>query len=286
MATVAKQETLASALASAFAEIEGATKDKMNPHFKSKYADLSSVIDAIKPALVKHHLFFVQATHETQGGVCVETIVHHESGDCMSFGKLFVPAKNDAQGFGSALTYARRYSLMTAFGVPAEDDDGNAAVRPVANDRSAAADDPPPADEPAAREKLEGKHPCKSKLKEALKACHHKVGQASTIRELDAIVKEYAADIAQGIRYLPKWISGDPDLGSKGLEKVVEERRALLTLTDALFEIKTVKGRNNWFQSNWEAIEALDDVQRREFERLADEHEAAIKAMDRVTSGA
>lgn len=135
MATAAKTEpSLCSALASAFAEIEGAAKDKVNPHFKSKYADLSSVIDAIKPALIKHRLFFTQATHDAQGGVCVETQVHHESGDSLSFGKLFVPAnKNDAQGYGSALTYARRYSLMTAFGVPAEDDDGNAASKP-AND--------------------------------------------------------------------------------------------------------------------------------------------------------
>jgi hypothetical protein len=59
----------------------------------------------------------------------VETIIHHSSGESMACGPLFVPAsKQDAQGFGSAMTYARRYSLMAAFGVPAEDDDGNAAV--------------------------------------------------------------------------------------------------------------------------------------------------------------
>jgi hypothetical protein len=121
---------LCAAMAKAFPEIEGATKDSNNPHFKSKYADLTSVSDAIKPALIKNGLFFAQLTHEQQGGVCVETIVCHESGEQMSFGKLFVPAsKQDAQGFGSALTYARRYGLMTAFGVCPEDDDGNAAVR-------------------------------------------------------------------------------------------------------------------------------------------------------------
>jgi len=121
---------LFAAMAKAFPEIEGATKDSNNPHFKSKYADLSSVVEAIKPALVKNGLFYVQMTHEQQGGVCVETIVCHESGEQMSFGKLFVPAsKQDAQGFGSALTYARRYGLMTAFGVCPEDDDGNAASK-------------------------------------------------------------------------------------------------------------------------------------------------------------
>lgn len=121
---------LYAAMAKAFPDIEGAAKDRNNPAFKSKYADLSSVVDAIKPALVKHGLFFTQVTHEQSGGVCIETCVHHSGGESLSFGKLFVPAsKNDAQGYGSALTYARRYSLMTAFGVCPEDDDGNAASK-------------------------------------------------------------------------------------------------------------------------------------------------------------
>jgi hypothetical protein len=127
---------LFAAMATAFPKIEGAIKDSNNPHFKTKYADLSSVVEAIKPALVEQKLFYIQMTHEQSGGVCVETIVCHESGEQMSFGKLFVPAgKQDAQGYGSALTYARRYSLMTAFGVCPEDDDGNAAAKSPQNDR-------------------------------------------------------------------------------------------------------------------------------------------------------
>ena len=132
---------LFAAMAKAFPEIEGATKDSNNPAFKSKYADLSSVSEAIKPALINHGLFYVQLTHEQQGGVCIETQVCHESGEQMSFGKLFVPAgKQDAQGYGSALTYARRYSLMTAFGVCPEDDDGNAASKPTPARAEAPAD--------------------------------------------------------------------------------------------------------------------------------------------------
>jgi hypothetical protein len=147
MATAAKRalapvtddpDTLPAALAAAFAEFEAASKSANNPHFKSKYADLSAVMDAVKPALINHGLFFTQMTHDADGGVCIETIIHHRGGDNLSCGKLFVPAsKQDAQGFGSALTYARRYSLMTAFGIPAEDDDGNAAARSApANDRN------------------------------------------------------------------------------------------------------------------------------------------------------
>jgi hypothetical protein len=140
-------DTLASAMAAAFGEIEGATKDKVNPAFKSKYADLGSVMDAIKPALVKHGLFFVQRPEPSPDGVTIGTVLRHgPTGEEMDLGKLYVPAnKRDAQGFGSALTYARRYALMTAFGVPAEDDDGNAAARALnkanANDTGEVIDD-------------------------------------------------------------------------------------------------------------------------------------------------
>jgi hypothetical protein len=123
--------SLPEAMALAFAEIESATKGANNPHFKTKYADLTSVIEAIKPALVKHGLFFTQNPRPHENGVEIETVLHHAGGDVMSLGSLFVPAdRNNAQGFGSALTYARRYALVTAFGVPVEDDDGNAASQP------------------------------------------------------------------------------------------------------------------------------------------------------------
>ena len=128
--TIEPAETLARAYVAAFAEIEGAVKDAANPHFRSKYADLPSVIAAIKPALARHGLAFWQVCEPSDDGVVVETVLLHVSGEERSLGKLFVPAnKKDAQGFGSAQTYARRYSLQTAFGVPAEDDDGNAASR-------------------------------------------------------------------------------------------------------------------------------------------------------------
>lgn len=131
MNAVTKVEaSLASAMAAAFAEIEGATKSANNPHFKSKYADITAVIEAIKPALIKHDLYFTQHPEPSDRGVTVETWLHHAGGDSLSLGKLYVPAnKQDAQGFGSALTYARRYALVTAFGVPTEDDDGNAAAK-------------------------------------------------------------------------------------------------------------------------------------------------------------
>lgn len=103
-------------------------KDRTNPYFKSKYADLGACLDAVDEALLDNGIALYQETFEDLSGVTVETVFLHESGETIRSGKLHVPAaKQDPQGYGSALTYARRYSLMTACGIAPEDDDGNAA---------------------------------------------------------------------------------------------------------------------------------------------------------------
>ena len=108
-----------------------ALKSSTNPHFRSKYADLSACVEAVIDALNKNGIGLMQKTYECKDGVMVETVFIHESGEIMEGGLLHVPAtKHDAQGFGSCLTYARRYSLMAATGLAPEDDDGNAASRP------------------------------------------------------------------------------------------------------------------------------------------------------------
>jgi hypothetical protein len=111
-----------------------ALKSSSNPHFRSRYADLSACVEAVIDALNQHGIALTQQTSECADGVIVETVMIHESGESISSGKLHVPAtKQDAQGYGSALTYARRYSLMAACGIAPEDDDGNAATRPAKN---------------------------------------------------------------------------------------------------------------------------------------------------------
>lgn len=107
-----------------------ALKGATNPHFKSKYADLAACVEAVIDALNANGIALQQHTFPDEKGITVETVFLHESGDCLTCGKLWVPApKNDPQGFGSALTYARRYSLMAACGIAPEDDDGNAASK-------------------------------------------------------------------------------------------------------------------------------------------------------------
>jgi len=127
MSTTSK--TIFQALVAAQKNFEAASKTSNNPHFRSKYAALDVCVDAVKEALNNEGIFLLQKTHECSDGVTVETIFIHESGEQLSGGILHVPAsKHDAQGYGSALTYARRYSLLAACGIAPEDDDGNAAT--------------------------------------------------------------------------------------------------------------------------------------------------------------
>ena len=104
-------------------------KTKVNPGFKgSKYADLAATIEAVSDSLNANGIAVAQVCHESSDGVVVETKFLHDSGEEWSGGKLFIPSSaKTAQGFGSALTYARRYSLLAACGIAPEDDDGNAA---------------------------------------------------------------------------------------------------------------------------------------------------------------
>ena len=119
------------ALVNAQKSFEAAAKTSNNPHFRSKYAALDACVDAVKDALNDNGIFLHQRTHLSDDGVTVETVFIHESGEQLSGGLLHVPAsKQDAQGYGSALTYARRYSLLAACGIAPEDDDGNAASKP------------------------------------------------------------------------------------------------------------------------------------------------------------
>jgi hypothetical protein len=107
-----------------------ALKTHTNPAFRSKYADLSACVEAVIDALNANGIALMQHSHDVESGVTVETVFLHESGETLNSGKLHVPAsKQDPQGYGSALTYARRYSLMAACGIAPEDDDGNAASR-------------------------------------------------------------------------------------------------------------------------------------------------------------
>lgn len=125
---------IATAMVKAQKEFGPALKSSTNPYFTSKYADLATCVEAVIDALNNNGIALIQKCHESDTGVNVETLLLHESGESLSCGVLHVPAsKQDPQGYGSALTYARRYSLMAACGIAPEDDDGNAASRTARN---------------------------------------------------------------------------------------------------------------------------------------------------------
>ena len=114
---------LATALCLAQGEIGGAVKNNTNPHFKSAFADLESVIKIIKPAFFKHGLSFIQLPITSEGGkgIGVSTMLMHSSGQWIEGEYLLPLEKVTPQGAGAAITYARRYGLVSLCGIPQVD---------------------------------------------------------------------------------------------------------------------------------------------------------------------
>jgi hypothetical protein len=114
-------------------EIGKIKKDAQNPYFKSDYASLSNILDAIKDPLTSNGLTFVQFPDGENG---LTTRLMHSSGQWLEATYTMVPAKNDPQGLGSAITYQRRYSLGAVLGLNIDnDDDGNAASMPESSSK-------------------------------------------------------------------------------------------------------------------------------------------------------
>jgi len=119
---------LFAALAKMQGEVENATKGSLNPHFKSKYADLAEVLNTVRPVLAANGLSVIQSP-SFDGAVChVTTTLAHSSGGYIYGTMSCVPAKMDGQGVGSSTTYLRRYSLAAVCGIAQEDDDGQSAA--------------------------------------------------------------------------------------------------------------------------------------------------------------
>jgi len=122
---------LAKALVAVQGEMPKLVKSANNPFFKSKYVDLATVMESILPVLSKNGLAITQFVSNIDGASALTTTLVHTSGEYMSATMPLLLPKNDPQGQGSAITYARRYGAMAALGIVAdEDDDGNKASRP------------------------------------------------------------------------------------------------------------------------------------------------------------
>src|SRR5262245_39912429 len=113
-------------------EIQGIVKEAENPHFKSDYADRTSILEALKPLLQKHNILLLQGlvpSPSAEPSLAMTTeLIHVDSGESRSFTAVVPLQKPDPQGYGSAMTYTSRYSLVAILALPLlDDDDGNAA---------------------------------------------------------------------------------------------------------------------------------------------------------------
>jgi len=121
-------KNLASALCKAQEEMGGAVKESKNPFFKSDYADLTSVIKAIKEPFANNGLSYTQFPTNDEGRIGVVTMLMHESGEYLEHSYTLPTTKADPQAAGSAITYARRYALQSIAGIPTADDDAESAM--------------------------------------------------------------------------------------------------------------------------------------------------------------
>lgn len=143
--------TFAKAFVAAQMATEAVKKAASNPAFKSKYADLSEVVEAVVPALNKAGIGVMQFPEFDGEWVGVTTTLMHESGASVTGTLRLRPSKSDPQGVGSAVTYARRYSLLAMTGAAPEDDDGNSASGPRQQPAPQEAPKPPTLSERADR---------------------------------------------------------------------------------------------------------------------------------------
>lgn len=125
-------QKFAAAMCKAQGQIENAQKDATNPHFKSDYATLASVRNAIRKPFADNGLCYIQIPTPTDnGGVTLRTVILHTSGEYMDCYYPVTPGPTTPQQLGLAMTYARRFSLSAMSGIAPEDDDGNAVADTV-----------------------------------------------------------------------------------------------------------------------------------------------------------
>lgn len=131
-----KEETLYTALLKSQTEFPNVKKSANNPFFKSKYASLDAILEVVTPILNKNGLFISQSPVSEENRIGVHTSIYYKDGTKIDGTFTMTLAKNDPQGAGSAITYARRYALVAMLGLNVEDDDDAnhaSAKQPVKN---------------------------------------------------------------------------------------------------------------------------------------------------------
>lgn len=187
MRTSEQINELAAALAAAQAEMKNAKLNKVNPHFKSKYADLAEIRDTVTPALSKNKIAVVHGLYPAEGGgLVVTTRLIHASGQWVESG--FPIAYDKPQTMGSAITYGRRYNLSAITNISADDDDDANAAN----------------DKPAVMPSVNGTNGAsKAGSRAAYEKMISSIRSTATLRALDEWYKSNVADID---KLPPEWL--------------------------------------------------------------------------------
>lgn len=190
--------SLAKAMAKAQGDLGPVLKDKTNPAFRSKYADLGAVLEAILPALNRAGLSLIQSPSYDGSLVGVTSILLHESGEWMEATLHMKPVKMDPQGIGSCITYARRYAALAIAGAAPEDDDGNAASAALDRGQRVPKVDVGPTDMPPGMSNRDAKD-LHGKLARGIESCATlealKEWSNAWRDELDNLPEDYADDL-------------------------------------------------------------------------------------------
>lgn len=219
---------IAAALAKAQGEMQNAPLNKVNPHFRSKYADLAAIRDAVIPALSKHGIAAVSSTEYTNGQLVLRTALIHSSGQYLD-ATYPLPVDNKPQVMGSAITYAKRYTLAALCQIAAdEDDDANAANESkfrAGQDADNEQDAPQPTQKPAQKQIMSGPHQTATALKQAASALMHDIMGAADEMELDGVLTDNTETVEQIKRDVPTWWAGKPGTDELGMSARIENHR-------------------------------------------------------------
>jgi hypothetical protein len=150
MAAKSEDTTIHQALSAFQGEVHNAAKGSVNPHYGNQYADLATILNTVREPLAKHGLSVTQTTRLEGGEVVLVTTLWHSSGGSIVGEYPVIPQRKDPQGYGSAMTYARRYTLAAILGIAQEDDDGQAASTPPKSQPKATKRPPAPKAAPVA----------------------------------------------------------------------------------------------------------------------------------------
>jgi len=280
----------------------GIAKESENASQNYKFRGIDAVYGALSPLLSKHGLCVLprivnremheRVTIKEWNGQKKESVLFYvtveaefdfvavEDGSAHTVRTYGEAMDSGDKATNKAMSAAYKYAAFMAFAIPTEGD----------NDADATTHDVAPRDEPAPRQKLEGKYPSKSQLQAALREFVNKLLDAGDVQTVDALEVEYAEALTQCQRDLPVWWEGDGTPEKRGVAGQIADKREsfggmVFELMRSMKECETLKGLTAWCATNETLIDGLNDIDRRRFEKERDQFESGLSAVARRNAG-